>query len=118
MPLVLYTSFLTRSMPRSSRELWMLVLDLSGLKLGPAGVSLTSAVCVTYVCVSVGLAWQLWMCWCVLLCQQLYKLKFLLALARLHLIATTTVLEILHTSNRLNYICDHTHYVPGKISTV
>lgn len=44
MPLVLCTSFPTRNLPRSTGELWMLVLDLSGLKRWPAG-----AVCVSLV---------------------------------------------------------------------
>lgn len=75
----------------------MLVLDLSRLKLGPAGALVMFAVCVTCVRVSVGLAWWLWMGWCVLCCQKLYELTFLLALACLHLIATTTLVEIPHS---------------------
>lgn len=70
-------------------------------------------VCLCWACLVTLHVW-----WRVLLCQQLYKLKFLLTLACLHLIATTAVLETLDSSNRLNYTCDRTRYVPGKISLV
>lgn len=67
LPLELYSS-LTRNLRSSTGEAWLLVLDFSRLKLGPAGALFTSAVCVTYVCVSVGLAWWLWIGWCILCC--------------------------------------------------